>query len=507
MSNTLGCGSNIPDGSCIGKQGDWTVTYNTPITRKVALKRTHYEGWQFFPPDVNICQDVDWQFFPYPLDKITTHNFDGLTSSFYVGYTRVWGTYSVGFGTGVWAAFINTREAFDDFLPKRIQDIELELVSRSNINNLIGSQYKDIEALGVLVKNKETGKERELAISCQEAVGQIVDGKLFVPDGFLSGRYILNQSTYPSNVSVTSFDVNRRRFTGLTGCTIEGFEVATVSRPSPFILEVLYNGEHYQYYPFSYTPYTIKAVQDEFFPEYQRYWIVDPSTRRNKFALTLSGLLDNFYLEQLRLLVSYELTQPLIVGTDIDERPTTIVEIAPSPDLFPLQAVSFVQGLLDRYQDWEALSGATQPNSNGVSSEEVTPSRLIEFKEWLEEQSDYVTFAAFFRFFEKYELWLLNKCDNGSGAACYMYSNLLPQIHNILNWLRAEDRVYKKELLRLEASPCSALFPSACWDCRSGCPEGTCFKCVDNVDQKICCYGTGGKAIATVGLDEDIPDC
>ncbi|MGL6342333.1 MAG: hypothetical protein ACRC80_24695, partial [Waterburya sp.] len=81
------------------------------------------------------------------------------------------------------------------------------------------------------------------------------------------------------------------------------------------------------------------------------------------------------------------------------------------------------------------------------------------------------------------------------------------ELEAIARWNDLESMRKQQEILELVSPKCSQKFPLVCWDCRQGCPPETCFKCVDNIDQKICCYGTGGKVLTVVGLEDDIPDC
>jgi hypothetical protein len=106
-----------------------------------------------------------------------------------------------------------------------------------------------------------------------------------------------------------------------------------------------------------------------------------------------------------------------------------------------------------------------------------------------------------------YKIWLQNKVNNGDINAIAELANLEDPSQVALIWAEVLQRTLGHLYETVESPDSSELFSTVCWDCRSGCPDETCFKCIDNVDQKICCYGTGGKAIATVGLDEDIPDC
>jgi hypothetical protein len=108
-----------------------------------------------------------------------------------------------------------------------------------------------------------------------------------------------------------------------------------------------------------------------------------------------------------------------------------------------------------------------------------------------------------------FQLWLEDQVAIGDTVA----PNILAEAENQINYLEfLLEGVFLGSLItlgELESPYCSQIHPLVCWECGSsgGCPPETCFKCYSTIDNLICCYGPGGKVLATVSVDEDTYDC
>ena len=423
MTNALGCGDNLPQGSCIGKLKDWIMTYDVPVTMKVGIREFSGSAWDFYPQEELItCGEIDWQFYPFPTDRLVCTN-NAINANF-----KVFGRYQAGYGTGFWISGGNTFSCYDSSFPQKMQEMDFEfyqapLFSSNQIN------YAHIRG-----KNKDTGKVAfEYAVT--EGIGTLFNGVLDVvvaPNRF--GPIIL-QDSIPSSRPINYYDYLYSRAVSLGSFTIEGF--AILDQSHLWILEITVNGQPYSYKGFNTRPATIRAFQDDFVPELQQGATATRYERLNWYNLNLNQLPHQFFFETLSLQIEQN---------DDQGRKNTNIFIAPS-----------CQNLLD--------------------------------------------------FTNKYPIWLQEQAAKGNSLASQQLDSLEGGTLALQSLWQLIANSQTRTLLELQSPFCSNTYPLVCWDCRSGCPEGTCFKCVDSIDQKICCYGTGGKAIATVGLEEDLPDC
>lgn len=318
MSNTLGCGDNLPDGACFDKRGDWKLKINIPITRKVGVKLDSDSWWEFYPYLPQLTEGtIGWQLIPW-------------------GNYRVYGTVTNISGESLeWTANVTETIVSDDLLS------QLTIEERPN-TEIPGPSLPNFN-FGAQATTFYVASPRLLAIDPNPSLNPVIDLISDPHSGIVSepsesaniGRFdFVKQGTVTYGVG------NWAYVSGQSPANVESDRVLVTDASSFTIDRIEINPDHPFYQPivtlddnpiqvefFYYRPHTIRALQDDFLPDYEFEEIITPEMRIDAHSLKLGYLDHLFAFETMALFIdeaeAISIENPLALrkGVEIRTRP------------------------------------------------------------------------------------------------------------------------------------------------------------------------------------------